>query len=148
MPKFGEFRYPCHWSFWHDESVVLAGNALATTMDGLARYASHSRQSPVADGDTFAQQFVLDVGAYTLSVLGVTLATNGRVDWYIDDVKVVSLQDWYSSGSVYNVVKTATVAVASSGRHVLKAIVNGKNASSSAYSLYLTKFWLNQAGVG
>ena len=55
-------------------------------------------------------------------------------------------QDWYAAASVYNtILSVANVTVTGSGRHVLKGVGNGKNASSSDYSMHITKMWFESA---
>lgn len=137
--------YPQRATLFHDEALVTVGSALlATNHDENQAYAVNQRQdTPAADGDTFTQSFTLTAGTYTFVVVGYTDANRGKIDWYIDDVLIVSGQDWYSATGTYNVVKTHTgITVSGSGRHVLKGVVNGKNASSSGYFYTLTKYWL------
>ena len=143
QPKAGGSPMPTRATMWHDASIVTAGNAIVITHDALQNYSLFSQQPNAADGDTFTQSFLLAAGTYTLAVLGQTNNSKGRIDWYIDNVKVVSLQDWYSAGVVYNVVQSvASITVTGSGRHVLKGVINGHNGSSSNYWMLLTKIWL------
>ena len=140
--------YPQRANFFHDEALVTVGNALhSTNHDSAQAYAVIQRQgTPAADGDTFTQSFMLEGGTYSFIVVGFTDVNRGKIDWYIDDVLVVSGEDWYSASSTYNVVKTHTsITVTGNGRHVLKGVINGKNASSSGYFYTLTKYWLKPA---
>lgn len=96
-------------------------------------------QTDNTDGSEWSNGFLLRPGTYTMSVLGMTQGNFGKIDFYIDDVAVVTGQDWYSAGTVQNVSKTATVQITGpSPYHVLRGKTNGKNASSSAFFTLLT----------
>ncbi len=103
-------------------------------------------QSASANGDTFTHGFMVAEGTYTLYILGRHHTSAGRVDWYIDDVLIASAQDWYAGSTAPNITKTvSSITISEGGWHVLKGTINGKNASSSGYDMYLTKYWLKQA---
>ena len=148
MPRMGEHEYPGSAALLSDEFELLAGDVLTYGITASQAYNMVNKHSSVADGDSAARRFYLAAGTYNLSVLGRTFTTSGLVDWYIDGVKVVSLQDWYDNPGAYNVVKTASVVVPTSGRHVLKYVVNGKNGASSSYTFLWTKCWFSVSGVG
>lgn len=136
---------PTRATLWHDEATVVAGNALSLAVNNSQFYNCLHNQNPSADGDAFTQAVVLAEGTYNFYVLGRTGSGLGRLDWYIDDIKVVSAQDWYNASITYNVIKTATdIVIAEGGRHVLKGVVNGKHVSSTGYAIYLTKYWFKQ----
>jgi hypothetical protein len=130
--------YPKSAVMFHRYAKVLVGNALLVQHDADHDFAGYVYQNPGANGDTFACSFSLSPGTYTLNVLGITFNTTGKVDWYIDDVLVVSGQDWYSVGVVYAVVKTAAVTVIGHGRHTLKGVINGRNVASTGWLVVLT----------
>lgn len=133
--------YPKRFTMWHDEALVTVGNALQSDYVAI-RYGSQSYQNTPANGNTFTQSFMLRAGTYTFSVLGGTANNEAKVDWYIDNVLAISAQDWYSVGTVSNVVKAVgSIVVSGDGFHTLKGVVNGKNGSSSDYYLPLTKYW-------
>jgi len=132
---------PISATLWGDQSSVVSGSALLMQHDTGQNYAMYSYQNPANNGDTFQQGFVLKAGTYTMNVLIVTYATQGKVDWYIDNTLVWSGMDTYSSGVIYNVLQTQSVTIVGSGAHTLKGIVNGKNASASAYAIPWTKIW-------
>jgi hypothetical protein len=133
-------------TLWHDESQVEAGNSLTQALDASQRYGTRVHQNPPADNDAFTQSFVLKAGTYTFHVLGITQSNCGKIDWTIDGTAIASGQDWYSSSTTYNVVKSVTgVVISGNGRHVLKGRVNGRNASATDYHIRLTKMWLEPA---
>src|SRR5262245_33975441 len=143
MPKtFSTNDLPIRVDLFHDEATVLTGNALGSaTVDTGQAYNYYIRQSTSADADSFTQSVFLRAGTYTFSVIGQTNTANGKIDWYIDNVSFTTGQDWYSASQTKNVVKTASVTINSDGYHVLKGVINTKNASSSGFNMDLTKYW-------
>ena len=136
-------EYPKRATMWHDASLVTAGNALLRQHSTSDNYFTDSLQNTSANGDTFTHSFFVEAATYTLSVLGVTASGHGKIDWYVDNVlQGAGGQDWYSGSVVRNVVQTQSVTVIGDGYHVLKGVVNGKNASSAGYNIILTTFWL------
>lgn len=90
-------------------------------------------QTTPGDGDYFTAGVFLNKGSYTCAMTSITYSDAGKLDWTLNGVSQTTGQDWYSAGLVYNVTKTFTLTVPFTGYHTLKAIVNGKNGSSSAY---------------
>jgi hypothetical protein len=72
----------------------------------------------------------------------VTTSTGPKVDFYIDGVLVLAAQDLYSGGLVFNVIKSGSVTIPTSGYHHLLMKVNGRNASSTDYVVTYTKIFL------
>ncbi len=137
---------PARATMWHDEATVTTGNALTTAAASTQLYNGWAFQSASANGDTFTHGFMVAEGTYTLYILGRHHTSAGRVDWYIDDVLIASAQDWYAGSTAPNITKTvSSITISEGGWHVLKGTINGKNASSSGYDMYLTKYWLKQA---
>ncbi len=138
----GGGSYPAAASIMLDEGSAVTGTwgALFSNSQRMTQYEENTGTH--ANGDALQQHFFLASGAYTLSVLGISGANRAKVDWYIDGVSVVTGQDWYSASTTYNVVMTAAVTVTGNGDHILKAVVNGKNASSADYYFDVTKAWL------
>lgn len=133
--------FPARAVLWMDKANVLSGGALSIELDTSQRYGLIVGQVTQDNGDSFSHTFWLRAGSYTFSVLGVAGWRYGKLDWYLDNVLVVSGQNWYRSAYQYNHVKTATVTVSGDGYHVLKGVVNGKDAASSDYWYYFTKLW-------
>lgn len=134
-------RTPQRATLWHVASRVISGSSLSISMQTAHMFYHIARQNPAALNDEFEQSFYLKSGTYTFAVLGRTTGGAGMVTWYIDNVEVVTNQDWYSAVETDNVIKTATVTITGSGRHILRGKLTSKNASSSGYSLPLTKMW-------
>lgn len=139
--------YPQRATCWADESTVLTGNAFTRNTGNTAQpYIEEVVQGSASNGDSLTNGFLLAAGTYVFSVLGVTFNFFGKLDWYVSDnggsfYSITTGQDWYSASSTPNVVKTASVMIAGDGYHVLKSIVNGKNASSTGFTIDLTKMW-------
>ena len=135
--------YPQRATIWHDESTALTGAPIASYYWASQNYMIRSLQNPGANGDSFSNSFLIKQGTYSIYFLGDTSNDRGILDWSIDGTNIVSSQDWYSSGQTYNVIKTSSnIIITTSGYHVLKGVVNGKNVLSSAYYIDLTKIWL------
>ncbi len=138
--------YPQRATMWHDEATVTNGNALLgqplQTLNTGQHYALRSFQNVPATGDAFSHSFFLKAGTYIFSVLGVTSSGSGQADWAVDGNSIVSNQEWYSAGTVKNVVQTdSPVNIITDGYHKLTGVVNSKNGSSSGFGLALTKYW-------
>ena len=113
-------------------NTTMAKELIASTTHafGVGWYTSGVNAN---NGDTYTLSCILQKGTYTIATYGVTYSTYGMFDYYIDNVLVASGQNWYSAGSVYNVLKTITnVSVTYDGYHVLKMVVNGKTGSDYA----------------
>jgi hypothetical protein len=135
--------YPRNGTMWHDQAIVVWGNALAHVPSTTQRYNTYSAQGPAGNGDSFAQFTFLRKGKYNFYVLGLTYLDQAKIDWYIDGTLRISAQDWYSAGSVANVIKSATeLELAEDGLHTITGKVNGKNPASNDYVIRLTKYWL------
>lgn len=137
--------YPARWTCWYDESILIAGSGLTQFQDVNQRYDTFTFTTSDANADETTNGFFLAAGEYIFSVLGITASNRGIVRWYVDNVAIGADQDWYSAGATFNVVKTITFTLATSGFHVLRGLTVGKNASSSSYRISLTKMWFRQA---
>jgi hypothetical protein len=141
-PAIREFnQFPRRACMWHDEATVKAGNALLTIISISQSYALYVFQNTAAQNDAFTHSFWLAAGTYTFYALGVTATSAGQITWYIDDVIVISNQEWYIASPAFNVTKSASVTVYGDGEHILKGVVASKNASSSGYNINLTKYY-------
>ena len=137
---------PLRQTMFHDQAKVVTGGAIARVVDASQSHNFRAAQATPANGDTFKQSCVLGAGTYTLHVLGKTNTTHAMIDWYLDDVLKVSGQDWYSGSYLGDIEKTAAgIVVAEGGRHVLKGVINGRNASSTGWFMQLTAYWFEPA---
>lgn len=133
--------FPRRWEAFHLNSTALTGGAVALgVIDAAQIHAHFARQSPAVDGDSFTQSFLLMAGTYTFRVIGRSDPDNGMIDWYLDNTLFAAGDDFYSAATTRNVTFEHTVVVATSGYHVLKGVVNGKNVLSTAFVIRLTTF--------
>ena len=138
--------YPKRKTMWHDESIVMVGNALTKTHNANANYAVNSFQNVSANNDSFTNGCYLRAGTYTFYVLGTLMTSGGIIDWTLDGVEIVAAQDWYNNPNVFNTEKSdAGVVVAFDGWHTLRSTVDGKNGASTGHDIILTKFWFEPA---
>jgi hypothetical protein len=129
--------YPQRGELMFGDFTVTHGNPInPDTGTGTLpqQYKVYFYQNGPADGDSAQASILLKAGTYTFSVLGMSEPDAGIDEWYMDD-DLFATQDWYSSNTTANVVKTATFTVAYDGRHILKIVVNGKSGSNYYYCL-------------
>jgi hypothetical protein len=141
--------FPKRATLWHEESLPLTGHELEVTIVSGHQYGFDVYQHNAGQGDSFSQSFLLRPGTYMFNVLGRIDTNRGKIDWYIDDVLVISGQDWYAGSLTYNIVKKALVTVKGpTPFHTLRGVVSDKNAVSLDYAMTLTKMWFTPAGEG
>ena len=93
-----------------------------------------------AINDKLSVKFMLMQGTYTMYVLGINNTSAAIDKWQLDGTDIVTGEDWYTSGTTFNVEKTyAGIVVPSSGVHTLSMVVTGKNASSSGFAARFTR---------
>lgn len=119
-------------------SQAIGSTALTKYHDAAYDYGYAITATTAADGVTIDFGVYVAKGTYTVTVSGGTTNSRGKLDWTLNGVSQTTAQDWYSSSTVYNAQKTFTLTVPYSGWHVLRATVNGKNASSSNYNFSIT----------
>jgi hypothetical protein len=131
-------------TMWHDEATLLSGTGPVTGENGGSTeyYNFNAYLASPANGDSFTNSCVLAAGTYTFYAQGESGSNRGKIDWYVDSTLVASAQDWYNAAATVNTVNSFSVTLSTSGYHVVKGLVNGKNASSSSYYITLTKYWL------
>lgn len=142
------FNYKASMS--HDESSVQTGNALvrSTASASSAILQMNAYQSPGGASDVFYNSCVLRADSYNFYVLGATTSNSGILQWSyaVNGVSswttFISSQDWYSSGTTWNQIKSGTFTLSAGGRINFRGTINGRNGSSSGYYAYLTKFWV------
>lgn len=133
-PGGGGLIYPTRATMWHDESLTLSGTTLSQIMATGLIYYFYCLQNPCANGNSFSNSFLLASGTYTFDIWGFADNNRGKIDWYVDDVLIVSGQDW-ASGSFKSV---SSISIVGNGRHVLKGVINGSTTGN--YYMCLTKF--------
>ena len=87
------------------------------------------------DGDSVSFYVNLAAGTYQLDILHVTFNNFAIVEMFLGGVSL-GTSDWYSAGTVANVLATVSgVSVAENGNYEFKLQANGKNASSTDYTV-------------
>lgn len=98
------------------------------------------------NGDEYTFSAHLAAGTYTLYHLGRKAHDKGIIDWYLDGSAISggANRDWYAATAA-TYLDSFSVTVSTSGYHVFKAKVDGKNGSSSDYVISVIKIWGKQA---
>lgn len=137
--------FPQRFSVLFDEvlSYNVSDTPLALTMpiDTLQILNYYCYQTTPNDGDYFTCSFVLKAGTYTCYAIGVTANNRGKIDWSLDGASQTTGQDWYNLTPQNNITKSFSLTVLTDGYHVLKGVMNGKNASATNYYWALSKIW-------
>jgi hypothetical protein len=141
----GSQVFPQTASMWHRDSLTN-GYAMGEQSGIDGAFYEYAIQPSAADGNEFYQSFLLEAGTYTFHVLGVEDVDCPLLDWYLDNVLIVSGQDWYEVSQTTDATfNTASVIVTGSKRHLLKGVVNGKNEDSTGYWVRLVRYWFTPA---
>jgi hypothetical protein len=94
--------------------------------------------TPAANGDWFEFEIFAASGTYTLIVHGIRHSHSGKLDIYektgSGDVLLSAALDFYGSG---NALIVRTITFADNGLHRIRCVVNGKNASSTDYTIVI-----------
>ncbi len=99
----------------------------------------YTRNNDSNDLDSFTINAYLAAGTYKAKIGFLKTTTAGKFELLIDDVSVWSGVDMYNSSTAWSQHTEKTgIVIASEGLKTLKIRSNGKNASSSAYRIYLS----------
>ncbi len=112
---------------------VVAGNVMSFAVDTSSVLNGAWLQSTAANNDEIEYWFPLDAGSYDFHRVHDKASDSGKIDWYLDGTLIVSGQDLYNATTVRNDDVSTTVTVTGTGGHILQALINGKNASSSGF---------------
>ncbi len=125
---------------WSPDSVGQGTWAMAASG---ALYNFRFENTTTADADNVSYKVTLTTGTYTLVIIHDTINSGGKVDVSLAGTTVLTGLDTYSASQTSNVISTTTsISVTSEGVQTLKFTLNGKNASSSDYSLLLNEVFL------
>lgn len=128
-----QIHYPDSAQILGGLADVSQGNALSFSVSTTQMLNGAWLQNTAANGDELVYHFSLAAGGYHFRRWHTKASDSGKVDWYIDGVKVISLQDLYNGTTVVNDLVSSDVDVLTDGNHELVATINGKNGSSSSY---------------
>lgn len=144
-----ESDYPVnHNHFWGTGSAtngtsVKTWSKFVTSGNDFCRYASVA--SP-ANGDTVEFKFPLKSGNYNLELIHLRRTDSGIVNLYLDGSQIGTIDAYSSTNSNVNRF-TASFSVATTGIHSFKAVVAGKNTSSSSFSFAATAVLISAAAT-
>ena len=98
------------------------------------------------DGDYMeAALYLGECSNYNFTIRGVRSSDSCIFDIVVDGVVVYSGIDMYAAATGYNYKKDANnIAIVGNGYHLLRLVVNGKNAASSDYRLQLTTIGIDR----
>lgn len=121
----------------HSYSAIIQGTwAPVDLADQWARWPLVNTSGN--NGDEIHWQAYLDKGTYRLCLLTITGDSGGIVDVNIDAAEVASF-DLYSAVQIENVRRVKIdIAVATAGLKTIKLKIDGKNPSSSNYSIAIS----------
>ncbi len=101
-------------------------------------YVTRYRNSSSADGDGLRFKMFLDIGTYTWRIHHTEGTNRGILELLIDGSSKGTI-DMYRNVTAYDKLEDVTgIVVASAGLKDVDLVINGKNASSSSYIMYLT----------
>ena len=126
-------------TLFHDESIVLAGNAIALFYEQFSLFEGvFARQETSALNDEFKNGAYLAGDTYTLTIDAKEDSSSGIITWYLDDVQV-GTTDLYAASEAHTTRTLSGLVIAGAGWHVLRGKLESKNASSSGYDANLFK---------
>ena len=131
--------------FWQLSAKKEVGSAFAFSIPTVFSatnpiYQYYWLQSPAAVNDQWSQNFAMNSGAYTLSVLGQIGSNRGIMTVYIDGISQGPM-DWYAAVGGPLIINMA-VNIPTSGPHIFRVIVATKNGSSTGYSITISQYWI------
>lgn len=136
-----DMRVPRRAVLFHEDALVVTGNALFIQHDATQDYGFIAYQSAAANNDKFSHSFFLRAGTYTFTSLGATTVTGGNVAWSLDDAAAfLSGDSWYTAGANTANVRHSTggVVVAQSGYHKLTGLVSA--GTGAGFVVKLTRY--------
>lgn len=95
-----------------------------------------------ANGDTLTTSTYLPAGDYTAEIITYKDTNLAIIDIKVNGAVVETL-DLYAASQALNYQTTFTLSISSDGEQTIDLVVNGKNGSSSAYYLAITRLWIH-----
>lgn len=125
---------------FHELSSILVGEAFTRVLNTGQEFNMWWQQATPANGNSFSQSVYLSEGGYSFDVLGARGSSGARLDWFLNNNIIASLQDWYNASSVLNHTISTTVHVPYTGYHTIRGTINGRHASSTGWALAFTYY--------
>lgn len=126
-------------------NVTIMGPEYVGSVTGTWAYAVNDnalfdfawKQSDSADGGTIEYKAYLLEGTYQINVIHTKTAHSPKLDIHIDGTEVASCDMYNSSDAHAQVCSDTSNTVSTTGIHTIKLVIDGKNASSDNYYVYL-----------
>jgi carbohydrate binding protein with CBM35 domain len=127
------------------ESLTVTHSGTGTSLQSDANTSGGQWISLNATGTGSWMEFTLPnvpAGTYSFRLKYKSNNNRGQMDLRVDGVQVGGILDQYSSTAAYPTFTFGNVTFASSGNHLVRMRVTGKNSSSSSYTLSADQFIL------
>lgn len=131
-----------------DSLDIYNGGELVNILETKQRYSTYSRINPASLGDSFGYSASIGEGLYELAILGMRDKDCGIIRLDINGIDQGIEVDWCNTralikgldSGVFNIEMKMNVTVPKRGLNIFTFKVVGKNASSTGYSICLTRF--------
>jgi len=134
MPK--QVSFNGHDMLWYNSSNAAISTGFSADFDVVRQADAASANN----GDYAVIGVILAPGTYTLRHYTNKASGACKYDVYVDGVLVSSSPiDQYAAVAASAAMADVTFTITGGGYHVFKFLVNGKNASSGDYYLYMGK---------
>jgi hypothetical protein len=134
MPK--QVSFNGHDMLWYNSAGAAINTGFSTDFDVVRQVDAATANN----GDYAVIGVILAAGTYTLRHYTTKASGGCKYDVYVDDVMVTSSPiDQYAATTTNAAMTDVTITITTGGYHVIKFLVNGKNASSGDYNLYIGK---------
>lgn len=123
---------PQRAKLFHDESLVVTGNALAAVVNTSYHNWHYMYQNASANGDKFTQSVVLSEGAYYFTTEHVDLSSGGIMTFTLGG-NLIAVRDFYAAVTTPNRVTGPAFYIDDCKRYTLECEIVGQNGSSGGY---------------
>jgi hypothetical protein len=108
------------------------------SVDSTHYFCQHVNNSvAVANGDNATWKVSLPAGTYTVRIYASKGNSRGKIDVNLNGTDIITGQDWYNGATSVTYIDATGISI-SKGLQDLKITVNGKNAASSNYYVYIS----------
>jgi len=119
----------------------------ANYLDTATIHNGHRHNSSTAQNDEVDYNVLLAAGTWTVEVMAIATSNAGIITVLIDDASQGTM-DFYAGSPSYNTIKSVTgITINSDGIYELKLKTATKNASASAYGMFLQSIELIRTGA-
>lgn len=138
-------RQPDHFEIMTDEFIWTSG----TKVYAVSNFLPYNWLAFSTTNTAVAQRTIqCRAGKYTINILTQKDSARARLDMGIDGTTILSALDLYAPSANNTFIHTLTnVAINSNIDHVLVIAANGHNASSSGYTMGISKIWGYRTGA-